>query len=152
MKGNSPASYRLLIRYHRPKNIGGRSSAKPIWGSRNSPLQLRTRICTAKVFSQRISGEDFAKKKARSLRSRRGLSGRLRCSGRGFRSRRGRFRSRSRTGCFRCRRWRTRGCWACRGFGCLGLLLARRKERGTGQNADVFFHNVNWKRHIALTD
>jgi hypothetical protein len=31
-------------------------------------------------------------------------------------------------------------------------LLARRKERGTGQNADVFFHSVNWKSHIALTD
>jgi len=62
-----------------------------------------------------------------------------------------RFRSRSRTGCFS-RRWRARGCWGCRGFGCLRLLLARRKERGTGQNADVFFHSVNWKRHIALTD
>jgi hypothetical protein len=54
-----------LIRYHRPKNVGGRSSATPIRGSRTSPLQLRTRICTAKVFSRRISGEDFAKKKAR---------------------------------------------------------------------------------------
>jgi hypothetical protein len=31
-------------------------------------------------------------------------------------------------------------------------LLARRKERDTGQDADVFFHSVNWKRHIALTD
>jgi hypothetical protein len=31
-------------------------------------------------------------------------------------------------------------------------LLARREERGTGQNADVFFHSVNWKKHIALTE
>jgi pSer/pThr/pTyr-binding forkhead associated (FHA) protein len=31
-------------------------------------------------------------------------------------------------------------------------LLARRKERGTSQDADVFFHSVNLKRHIALTD
>jgi hypothetical protein len=58
MKANSPASCWLLIRYHRPKNVGGRSDA-------NSALQVRTRICTAKVFSRRISGEDFAKKKAR---------------------------------------------------------------------------------------
>jgi len=36
--------------------------------------------------------------------------------------------------------------------GRLRLLLARRKERGTGQDADVFFHSVNWKSHIALTD
>jgi hypothetical protein len=109
--------------------------------------KLRTSICTAKVFSLKISGEDFAKKESQSLRSRRGLSRRFGCRRRRFRRGRRRFCCRS---CCSC--WRTRGCRACRGFGCLGLLLARRKERGTGQNADVFFHSVNWKRHIALTD
>jgi len=99
--------------------------------------KLRTSICTAKVFSLKISGEDFAKKESQDLRGRRGLSRRFGCRRRRF-------------GCCSC--WRTRGCRACRGFGCLGLLLARRKERGTGQDADVFFHSVNWKRHIALTD
>ena len=47
---------------------------------------------------------------------------------------------RSRTG-FSCRR-RSRGSWACRRLGSsFGLLLARREERGTGQDADVFFHS-----------
>jgi hypothetical protein len=31
-------------------------------------------------------------------------------------------------------------------------LLARREERGTGQDADVFFHSDSWKRDIALID
>jgi hypothetical protein len=31
-------------------------------------------------------------------------------------------------------------------------LLTRREERGTGQNADVFFHSHIWKGHIALID
>src|SRR6266702_735173 len=88
--------------------------------------------------------EKTSQKESQNLRSRRGLSRRFGC-------RRRRFCSRSRTGCFSCR-WRTRGCRACRGFGCLGLLLARRKKRGTGQDTDIFFHIVNWKRHIALTD
>jgi hypothetical protein len=120
---------------------------------RHSTLVLRhsIRTCTAKVFSRRISGEDFATKESQSLRSRRGLSSRFGGSSSRLWRRSGGFRSRSRTGCFS-GRWRTRGCRGCRGFGCLGLLLARRKERGTGQNADVFFHSVNWKRHIALTD
>jgi hypothetical protein len=65
MKANSPASYRLSIPYHRPENVGGRSSATPSLASRNSPLQLQTHIGTAKVFSRRFSGEDFAKRKAR---------------------------------------------------------------------------------------
>ena len=60
MKANSPASCRLSIRYHRPKNVGGQSSATPILCSKYG-----CGICTAKVFSRRISGEDFAKKKAR---------------------------------------------------------------------------------------
>jgi hypothetical protein len=34
-------------------------------GSRSSPLRLQTHIRTAKVFSRRFSGEDFAKRKAR---------------------------------------------------------------------------------------
>ena len=65
MKANSPASYRLSIPYHRSKNVGGRSCATPSLGSRSSPLQLQTHIGTAKVFSRRFSGEDFAKRKAR---------------------------------------------------------------------------------------
>jgi hypothetical protein len=147
MKANSRASYGLSTLYHTPKSVGGRSSATPILASRSSPLQVRTRICTAKVFSRGISGEDFAKKECQDLRGRRSLGRRFGCRRRRFRRGRWRFGCRS---C--CSRWRTRGCRACRGFGCLGLLLARRKERGTGQNADVFFHSVNWKRHIALTD
>jgi hypothetical protein len=65
MKANSPASYRLSIFYHTPKRVGGRSSATPILDLRPSPLQLQTHIGTAKVFSRRFSGEDFAKRKAR---------------------------------------------------------------------------------------
>jgi hypothetical protein len=60
MKENSPASCWLWIRYYKPKNVGARSSATPILRSKHG-----CGICTAKVFSRRISGEDFAKKKAR---------------------------------------------------------------------------------------
>jgi hypothetical protein len=113
-----------------------------------SSFDIRTSLFNPHLYSKSLLPEDFGrrlrKEESQNLRSRRGFSRRFGC-------RRRRFCSRSRTGCFRCR-WRTRGCWACRGFGCLGLLLARRKERGTGQNADVFFHSVNWKRHNALTD
>jgi hypothetical protein len=108
--------------------------------------------CTTKVFPGEISGEDFAKRSKPSiLRTGRRLGRRFRgCSGR-FCCYSGRFCCRRRAGCFSyC--WCARRRWTCRGFGCLGFLLARRKERGTGQNADVFFHSVNRKRHIALTD
>jgi len=50
--------------------------------------------------------------------------------------------------CFR----RSSGSWACRRLGSFGLLLTRREERGTGQDADVFFHSDSWKRDIALID
>jgi len=42
------------------ENVEGRRCATLILRSK-----VRARICTAKVFSRRISGEDFAKKKAR---------------------------------------------------------------------------------------
>lgn len=113
------------------------------------------RLRTAKVFSRKSQEKTSRRRKPTNLRSRRGLSRRF-SSRRGlWRRSSGRFHSRSRRGCFRrccCCCWRTRGFWACRGFGCLCLLLARRKERSTGQDADVFFHSVNWKSHIALTD
>ena len=143
MKANSSASCWLSIRCDGPKMLKGGAVRR---------LSCAPKYARASV-QQKSSPGDFREKTSQrgkpELRSRRGFSGRFGCSA----SRRGcgRFRSRSRTGCFSCR-WRTRGCWSCRGFGCLGLLLARRKERGTGQNADVFFHSVNWKRHIALTD
>jgi hypothetical protein len=120
-------------------------------GKENEPpvlivdLLTKMRVRTAKVFSRRLSGEDFARvKEEMNLRTGRRRSRRLRCRCR-------RLRCRCRTSCFSgC--GRTRGSWACRGRGCFGLLLARREECGTGQDTDVFFHSVNWKRHIALTD
>jgi hypothetical protein len=65
-----------------------------------------------------------------------------------LRSGRGRSRGRS----CGCRLRRSRGCRACRRLGRFGLLLTRRNERGTGQDADVFFHNGSWKEHIAVLD
>jgi len=54
-----------------------------------------------------------------------------------------------RCGCFR----RSSGSWTrSRRLGSFSLLLARREERGTGQDADVFFHSDSWKRDIALID
>ena len=79
-----------------------------------------------------------------------GLSCELRRRRRVRRLRSGRGRSRGRS-CGCCLR-RSRGCRACRRLGRFGLLLARREERGTGQNADVFFHSHSSKGHIALID
>ncbi len=73
-----------------------------------------------------------------------GLAARLR-----GRRRRSRFRW-ARGRCCCC--FRSRGGWACRRFGSFGFLLTRREERGTGQNADVFFHSDSWKGDIALID
>ncbi len=105
-------------------------------------------VIQAASVQQKSSPEGFQEKTSRrgnpiNLWSRRRLSRRFRCCS-------GRFCCRCRTGCFSGRSRRTRGCRACRGFSCLGLLLARRKERGTSQDADVFFHSVNLKRHIGL--
>ena len=135
-----------------------KSCATRFSGLRNLDSLVIRHSCFVIQFTsvqQKSSPEKFREKtsqrKARILRSRRSLSRRFGCSA-GCRCRGcGRLRRRSRAGCFSCCRW-ARGCRGCRGFGCFGLLLARRKERGTGQNADVFFHSVNWKRHIALTD
>src|SRR5262249_3235941 len=74
MKAHSPVSCRLSTGYHRPKNIGGRSSAIPSRGSRTSPLGSHIRIRTVKVFDQKSPIEYFLKSKANELRSRRGLS------------------------------------------------------------------------------
>jgi hypothetical protein len=71
-----------------------------------------------------------------------------------LRSRRRRSRFRGARGC-RCGcRFRSGGSWTRRRrFGSsFSLLLARREERGTGQDADVFFHSDSWKRDIALID
>ncbi len=113
---------------------------------RHSTFVLRhsIRIRTTKVFPGELPGKTFAKRtRPTTLRGGRRHSRRFRCCS-------GRFCCRCRTGCFSCCR-RTRGRRSCRGLSCLGLLLARREKRGTGQNTDVFFHSVDWKRHIALT-
>jgi hypothetical protein len=132
--------------------LEGRISATTTLCSRSAPLQSQMRHWYIKSLPSRGSrGKTRKSGRPTSLRTGRRFSWRFRCHWGRFCCRSGRFRSRSRTGCFSCCWW-TRGCWACRGFGCLCLLLARRKERGTGQDADVFFHSVNWKSHIALTD
>jgi len=107
-------------------------------------LQLQTHIGTAKV-SPKISGEDFAKRKARIY----GVgeaSAEIRCVP-PVDVDVERFRRRSRTGLLRLL---SVGSWL------LGLPRVRlfrsfaRTPQGArhGQNADVFFHSVNWKRHI----
>jgi hypothetical protein len=45
--------------------LEGGALRRQAWARGNSPLQSQTHIGTAKVFSRRFSGEDFAKRKAR---------------------------------------------------------------------------------------
>jgi hypothetical protein len=45
--------------------LEGRAVRRQAWAREIRPLQSRTHIGTAKVFSRKISGEDFAKRKAR---------------------------------------------------------------------------------------
>jgi hypothetical protein len=68
------------------------------------------------------------------------------------RRRRSRFRGAGGRRCGCCCFRRSRGSWTRRRLGSFGLLLARREERGTGQDTDVFFHSDSWKRDIALID
>ena len=108
------------------------------FGNENEPVICISPDCTAGSLLPRSP---------RNLRTRRGLSRRfsrrLNCSGR--------FRCRSRT-CFSRRCGRSGGGWSCRRSGGFGLLLTRREERGTGQDADVFFHSASSKGHIAVIE
>lgn len=58
---------RFSVRYYRQKTFGGRPFRTTFPARRLPPVRLPTRMGTAKVFSRRISGEDFAKGKTEGL-------------------------------------------------------------------------------------
>jgi hypothetical protein len=122
---------------------------------RRSFLFVRTPITTPVppadkcIFSYFQIGARYGFSRRLRRRRRGGRFGACRTGGNGGLSR-ARGGGCLRRSCGRLRR--SGGRWARRRLGSFGLLLTRREKRGTGQNADVFFHSHSWKGHIALID